>query len=196
VVPSGVVTFTVLRPVVAVGAIVNVAVTLVELTTVRPLTVIPVPETLIAVAPVRFAPVRVTGTAVPRMPAFGLIEVRLGPAVMVKNTLLLTPLGVVTVTFLAPVAAVDEIVKLAVKVVSFTTVRPLTVTPVAGVTVIADVVNRLVPVSVTATVVFREPRFGVIEVRVGAPVMLMVTVAVLLLTLPSLARKVNESLPL
>jgi hypothetical protein len=60
-VPS-VVTVTVLAETVAVAEIVKVAVTVVEFTTVIPLTVMPVPDTLITVVPVRLAPLSVTGT--------------------------------------------------------------------------------------------------------------------------------------
>jgi len=79
-VPPGVVTLTVLAEMVAVPEIVKFAVTVVELTTVKPLTVMPVPDTLIAVAPVRLVPVRVTGTTVSRTPEVGEIEVNVGAA--------------------------------------------------------------------------------------------------------------------
>jgi hypothetical protein len=168
-VPPGVVTLTVLAESVAVPEIVKFALTVVAFTTVRPLTVIPVPETLIALAPVRLVPVRVTGTVPPRVPVVGLIEVRVGGggATTVKVTLLLVPPGVVTLTVLAEVVAVPEIVKFAVTVVGFTTVRALTVIPVPE-TVIALVPVRLVPVRVTGTSVPRTPVFGAIEVNVGA----------------------------
>lgn len=74
-----VVTFTVLELAVAFEVIVNVAVTVVSLTTERPLTVTPEPETVIVVAPVRPLPVRVTGTLVPRVPELGAIAVSTGP---------------------------------------------------------------------------------------------------------------------
>src|SRR3954471_19422370 len=78
VVPFGVVTvtFRAVRP--AVSEIVNVAVIVVSFTTVRLPTVMPAPDTATAVAPVRPAPVSVTGTAWPRKPEFGLIDDRLG----------------------------------------------------------------------------------------------------------------------
>src|SRR2546430_8490949 len=62
-VPAGVVTLTVLAERVAVFEIVKVVVTVVEVTVKAP-TVIPVPDTFTAVAPVRFVPVKVTGTMV------------------------------------------------------------------------------------------------------------------------------------
>jgi hypothetical protein len=79
-VPPGVVIVTVLGPPVmpALGAIVKVAVTEVLLATVRLDTVNPWPETVIAVAPVRLVPVRVTLTDVPRTPEVGEIDVNVG----------------------------------------------------------------------------------------------------------------------
>ena len=77
-VPPGVVTLTVLVETVAVPEIVKVAVTVVELTTVMLLTLMPVPDTVTADVPVRFVPLSVTGTTVPRCPVFGLIEIRVG----------------------------------------------------------------------------------------------------------------------
>jgi len=87
-VPAGVVTLTVLAERVAVFEIVKVVVTVVEVTVKAP-TVIPVPDTFTAVAPVRFVPVKVTGTMVPRVPDVGAIEVIVGtppPAVATNST--------------------------------------------------------------------------------------------------------------
>jgi len=181
-VPFGVVMDTVLPPVPAVEAIVSVAVTVVLFTPVRPLTVNPEPETVIAVAPVRLVPVSVTGTDVPRVPDVGEIEVRVGtgPAVTVKATVLLVPLGVVTDMVLPPVPAVEAIVSVAVAVVAFTTVRLLTVNPVAGTTLMAVVPVRKVPVSVIGTAVPRIPEVGVIDVRVGTVPGVTVKLTVLL----------------
>ncbi len=102
-VPPGVVIDTVLvPPVPALAAMVNVAVTVVLFTTVRLLTVNPVPGvTVIAVAPVRLVPVNVTGTDVPRVPVVGEIDASVGtvPAVTVNATALLAvPFAFVTVT--------------------------------------------------------------------------------------------------
>ena len=85
VVPTDVVTLTFLVAGGAVGEMVKVAVTVVELTTPMSLTVIPLagpPVMLIADAPVRFVPVRVTFTAVPRKAVFGLMEVRVALVVV------------------------------------------------------------------------------------------------------------------
>src|SRR2546430_4576501 len=81
-VPAGVVTLTVLAESVAVFEIVKVVVAVVGVTTRAP-TVTPVPDTFTAVAPVRLVPVKVTGTAMPRPPVLGAIEVRVGTGVVV-----------------------------------------------------------------------------------------------------------------
>lgn len=65
-VPFGVTTVTLLADKVAVEVIVNVAMTVVSLTTPTPLTVTPVPDTFTADAPVSPVPVMVTFTDVPR----------------------------------------------------------------------------------------------------------------------------------
>jgi hypothetical protein len=164
VVPIGVTTATFLAERVAPAAIVNVVVTVVGVTVKAP-TVIPVPDTVTAVAPVRPVPLRVTGTLVPLTPVAGAIEDRPGPWT-VNVTVLLVPPNAVTVTVLALSVAVAVMTRFAVTVVSFTTERPLTETPVPD-TVTAEAVSRLVPVKVTGTVVPRTPVLGAIEVRVG-----------------------------
>ena len=130
--------------------------------------VTPVPEMVIAVVPVRLVPVRVTGIPVaPIEPETGEIEVSVAPcAVTVNVKLLVVPTGVTTLTFLAPVVAVAEIVNVATTVVLLTTPIPLTVTPVPD-TLTADAPVRFVPVRVTCTVVLRTPEFGLIAVRVA-----------------------------
>jgi hypothetical protein len=70
----------------------------------------------------------------------------------VKVTALLTPPGVVTVTFAATVAALGVMAKLAVIVVVLTTVQALGVTPALA-TLIVQGAAKLVPVNVTGTVV-------------------------------------------
>jgi hypothetical protein len=85
-VPPGVVTLTVLADTVAVPEIVNVAVTVVALTTVTLLTVMPVPDTFTADVPVRFVPVKVTGTATPRPELAGEIEVSVGNGTLAPNS--------------------------------------------------------------------------------------------------------------
>jgi hypothetical protein len=83
--PAGVVTVTVLAPTVAVDEIEKVVVICVPAAlTVSGPTVIPVPDTVTAVAPARFAPVSVTGTISgintegPGAPDAGVIPVRVG----------------------------------------------------------------------------------------------------------------------
>jgi len=76
-VPAGVVTLTVLAPRVALFAIVKVVVTVVEVTLKAPW-VTPVPDTVTAVAPVRFVPVKVTETVMLGEPDTGVIEVSVG----------------------------------------------------------------------------------------------------------------------
>jgi hypothetical protein len=149
----GLVTVTFLAVVAAPAVMVKVALMVVAFTTVSPLTVIPPPGTLIAVTPVRLVPVRVIGTALPRTPVGGAIEVNVGAGKVttVKVTALLVPPlpGAVTVTFLAEPVATLESVKVAVTEVSLTTLKPLTVTPPPE-TLIAVVPVRPVPVRVTA----------------------------------------------
>ena len=156
-VPPGVVTVTLCAPNAAVVAMLNVAVTVVSLTTVRPLTVTPAPEMLIAVVVASQVPVIVTGTLLPSTPEAGAIDVSVGGggAFTVNVTALLVPPAVVTVTFLGPSAVPaeavpGEIMKVAVIVVSFTTMMLLAVTPVPE-TLIPVVLASQVPVSVTGT---------------------------------------------
>lgn len=86
VVPSGVTTAMFLGVSCALGAIVNVATTVVLLTTPMSLTVTPLPDTVMADAPVRFVPVSVTFTEVPTRPdevptvgpEVAMIDVRVG----------------------------------------------------------------------------------------------------------------------
>ena len=84
VVPIGVVTLTVRADKVAVLAMTKLALTVVEPVTERPLTVMPFPDTVIPVAPVKLVPVSVTATVVPCVPEVGLMEVRVG-LMMVKD---------------------------------------------------------------------------------------------------------------
>ncbi len=62
----------------------KLALTVVEPVTERPLTVMPFPDTVIPVAPVKLVPVSVTATVVPCVPEVGLMEVRVG-LMMVKD---------------------------------------------------------------------------------------------------------------
>jgi hypothetical protein len=86
----------------------------------------PLGETVIADAPARLVPVRVTGTLVPRTPVVGLIEDSVGTVIVSLPVAL--PFGVVTVTVLAPAPAVAVDVQLAVTVDAATV--PLDATPV------------------------------------------------------------------
>jgi hypothetical protein len=178
-VPPGALMVTFLAPTVAVAEIANAAVTVVSFTTVRPLMVIPLPDTVMAVAPVKPLPVSVTGTLVPRAPDVGLIEASAGPS-NVNVAALLRPAGVVTVTFLTPTAAVAEIVNVVVIVVGFTTLMVPTVTPVPDTATVVPVLVKFVPVRVTATAVPRRAEFGATAVSVGNGGATTVNVTVLL----------------
>ena len=173
-VPPGVVMPRFLTPSGAVLEIFKVAVTWVAETTVRLVTGISPPIPVMAKAPVRLVPLKVTVTAVPRAPEVGVIDVNVGGggAVTVKVTGLLTPPGVETVTFLAVAAAVTAIVNVAVTEVALTGTRLLTVIPVPD-TLTAKAPVRFVPVRVTGTTVPRRPVFGEMEMSVGAPAVLM-----------------------
>jgi len=98
-VPAGVVTLTVLAERVAVFVIVKVVVTVVEVTVKAP-TVTPVPDTFTAVAPVRFVPVKVTGTMVPRVPDVGAIESSVGGPVVVPPVNSTAPASTALLAFL------------------------------------------------------------------------------------------------
>ena len=132
--PIGVATPIFLIPVVAVLDTLRVAVIVLEFTTVKvpAANETPPPSPFNPVAPVRFAPVMVTGTAnVPVagcVAEFGLIAVRVAPST-VNGTVLLVPPAVVMLTVLAVSAAVVEMVKFTFAVVGLRTVRPLTVMP-------------------------------------------------------------------
>jgi|ERR1700692_245712 len=160
-------TLTFLAEALAEAEIPKVAVTVVLFTTVICVTVIPPPFTFTAVVPVRPVPVRVTPTLVPFTPVLGLIEVRVGVtvAVTVNVTALLVAAPTETVTLLALVLAPFEIAKLAVTTLSLTTLIPVTVMPEPAFTAVVPV--RLVPLSVTATLLPLTPEVGAIEVSVG-----------------------------
>ncbi len=77
----------------------SVAVTVVGFTLAKLVTVmLGEPGAVTAVAPCRFVPVRVTGTAAPRTPDVGAIEVSVA-CITVNGTVLLFPPGVVTRTW-------------------------------------------------------------------------------------------------
>jgi hypothetical protein len=126
------------------------------------LNVIPVRELMIA--PVRFVPVSVTPTVVPCTPLTGEIPLSVGRAVVTVNvTALLVPPGVVTVTLCGPVAAVLEMLNVAVTDVAVA-LTPLNVIPPREL-IVAPV--RFIPASVTGTEVPCIPLAGKIPVSVG-----------------------------
>lgn len=110
------------------------------------------PDTVTAVVPVSAKPPRIAGTTVPSAPMFVEIDVSFGVdgATTVNVTELLVPAGEVTVTFLAPRGAGAAMIKVAVTVVSLTTMMLLAVTPVPEM-LIPDAVVKPVPVNVTGT---------------------------------------------
>ena len=129
-VPLGAVTVTFRAPVAAFAAIVNVAVSDVGFVTFTALTVTPAPLTCTVVWPAaKSVPVIVTFTALPTLPEFGWTCPIVGAAVTVNVAALLVPLGAVTVTLRAPVAAFAAIVNVAVSDVGPVTFTALTVTP-------------------------------------------------------------------
>lgn len=169
-VPKGVVTLTFLVVSPAPAVITQDALTVVAVGVPEMVQVIlpAAPLMVTAVAPLRLVPVRVTGTVDPRAPDVGLIDVSVGTdaAVTVNCTVLVVPAGVVTLTVLPVRAAVPEIVNVAVTVLSFTTVRALTVMPPPDTLTAVAPVNP-VPLRVTGTLVSRWPDVGVIEASVG-----------------------------
>jgi hypothetical protein len=177
-----VVTVTFFPPVDVPAGIVQLAFTVVFVGVPEIVHVIP-PDMVTPLAFCKPLPLTVTATVVPRTPDVGLIAVRKGPTVNV--TVLLVEPAPETVTFLRPTAAVDEIVKVAVTVVSLTTVTALAVTPLPDtVTVVTPV--RLVPVRVTGKLVPRTPELGLMDVSVRASTVnvtpLLVPVAVVTVT--------------
>jgi hypothetical protein len=177
-VPTGVVTLTFLVVSPAPAVITQDALTLVAVGVPEMVQVTPPPLVVTAVAPLRLVPVRVIGTVVPRAPDVGVIDVSVGTdaAVTVNCTVLVVPIGVVTLTVLPVRPAVAEIVSVAVTVLSFTTVRPPTVMPPPDTfTAVAPV--SPVPLSVTGTLVARWPDVGLIDASVG-PVTVNVTLPV------------------
>lgn len=116
-VPPGVITRTVLGPVVAPEGIVISAVSEVELrTTTLPATTPVPPIDRLVPAAVKLVPVTVTDTTVPRAPDAGVIDATVGGGglITVNVTALLVPPDVATVTFLAVSAAKGPTVKVAV----------------------------------------------------------------------------------
>jgi hypothetical protein len=167
--PPGVVIVTALAVAAAVEVIEKLAVTLVSLTTVMPLTVTPPPGTVIAVAPVSPVPVRVTGTTVLRTPVLGAIEVSAGAGGLttVSVTPVAFPLGVATVIVLAESVAVPVAEQLALTEVAVGVPVIEHVTPVPE-AVIAVAPVRSLPVIITASAPApRTTVVGVMEVSDG-----------------------------
>lgn len=167
--PPGAVTVTFVAPGVAPAPMLIVAVTEVSLLTVKPLTVMPPPEKLIAVVPVRPVPVSVIPRpVVPRLAEAGVIEVSTGP-VIANGRVLLAPPALVTATLMGPIAAALVLVMVAVMVVRFRTTTPLIETPVAaGLMTTFEPATKFVPVSTTFADVPRVSELGAIDVSVGA----------------------------
>jgi len=167
VVPIGVVAVTVLAVSAAPGVMAQFALTVVAVEVI-PVQVMPPPEKVTAVAPVRLVPASATGTVVPRLPVAGVMPVSVGPCTVNGTVWVLVPDPVEMLAFLvAVVEAVAVMAHVAVAVSGSRTVMPLQVTPPPEIfTAVAPV--KLVPVSVTATDVPRTPVLGAIEANVGA----------------------------
>src|SRR5215472_4471958 len=159
-VPPGVVTVTSTTPAVPAG---EFAVTVVALTTVRPVAAV-VPN-LTAVAPGKFVPVIVTSVPPANGPDVGLRPVTVGLAAYVNWSaaeVALVPPGVVTVTSTTPAVPAGEF---AVTVVALTTVSPVAAV-VPNLTAVAPV--KFVPVIVTSVPPANGPDVGLRLVTVGA----------------------------
>jgi hypothetical protein len=168
-VPPEVVTATVTGPSAALGETENIAVICVKLTTTTLLTAI---WGLLAatVAPLTNPlPVSVTGVSELGTNVPGLIEVNTGTGGFTVNaTVPLVPPEVLTATLAVPNAAPVPIVNGTVICVALTTVTvPTAISGLLTATVVASVTNP-VPVSVTGTVVPRNPLPGARDVKVGA----------------------------
>lgn len=173
-------------------AVIVVLLTMVVAPIVRPVVWPAGSATTWTVVPVAVKPVprRVTGTVVPRRPELGVIEARVGvPGLTtVKATGLLVPAGVVIVTFLAVSVAVGEMVSVVVAISEVPPGPPPTVTTGAvavtppPLTVTAVAPAKLVPLSVTGTLVPLAPALGEMEVRSPGG---MITVNVTALLVPA-----------
>src|SRR6266540_6131330 len=166
---SGLVAVALRAPVVAVGLIVTLAVSWVELLNVVELTVMPVPEKVTAAPLTKSVPVTATFWVVLRYPKSGLVEVTVGAAFTVKQPEHepVPVSGLVTVTSRAPVVAPAEIVRLAVSWVELLNVVELTVMPVPE-RVTAAPFWKLVPATVTFPVKPCGRELGLVELTVGA----------------------------
>ena len=134
-------------------------------------TAIPLPVAATLAPAMKFVPVSVTFTAVPCTPLFGETEVRVGPfpaAVTVNDTMLLVPALVATVVLCGPIAALAEIINVAVICVGLTTTILVCLSPPPCRPTL-DPEVKLVPVSVTSTDVPSAPLEGAIDASVGTP---------------------------
>jgi hypothetical protein len=152
----------------AFAAITNVAVIVVVLVTFTFVAVMPMPLKLIMAGVKKFVPVSVTGTFALSSPFVGEIDVSVGGAATVNVWLIVVPPAVITITPCAPSGAPAAIWNVAVMVLPLVTVVPTTVIPVPGVTrIVLAPTTKLVPVSVTLTLVPWIPLVGLSEVSVG-----------------------------
>ena len=111
------------------------------------------------------------------------VKVGAGGLVTVNDTPLLVPPAVVTVTVRAVAAALVAMAQLALTVVAVGVLVIVQVTPLPE-AVTAEAPARLVPVSVTGTVVPRRPEFGAMLVNAGGRGTVTVNVTALLVPPP------------
>lgn len=165
---SGFTTFTVLTPAVVPEAMVILAVSLVELTKVIDLTVIPAPNLAIA-PPRKFEPRMFTDRVAPLAPLFGEVDVGFGAGLIVRHAAhAADPTPVVTVTLRAPMGAVAVAFTLMVNLTPLTKVVETTVTPVPDTEVVAPD-WKLAPFTARVRVPFWPSAFGLTEEMVGPP---------------------------
>jgi len=138
------------------------------------LAVTPLPLTFTVAFAAKFVPVSVTGTFEPCAPLVGLIEVRVGVAVIVNVTPSVVTPDDVTVTVPPPTVALAAMPNVAVIWVALTTTTLLTVTPLP-LTFTVAFGAKFVPVNVTGTFEPCTPLVGLIDVNVGVAVIVNVT---------------------
>ena len=161
-------TFTVLTPAVVPEAIVILAVSLVELTNVVELTVMPAPN--LAMAPAsKCEPRMSTKRVAPFAPLFGELDVGAGAALTVRQPgHVAEPAPVVTVTLRAPMGAVAVAFTLMVNLMLLTKVVETTVTPVPDTELVAPD-WKFVPFTAKVRVPPWPSAFGLTEEMVGPP---------------------------
>jgi hypothetical protein len=165
---SALTTFTVLIPVVVPEAIVILAVSLVELTNVVELTVMPAPN--LAMAPASKCDPRMsTERVAPLAPLFGELDVGAGAAMTVRHPVhVAEPAPVVAVTLRAPMGAVAVAFTLMVNLLLLTKVVETTVTPVPDTELVAPD-WKLLPFTAKVRVPPWPSAFGLTEEMVGPP---------------------------